>query len=625
MNKKKFSSRAPLVWLLVTVDTLLCAASFLAMTFMHAQSAQKPFADYAVMVCNVLPILLIVRLTAFAAFKLYRSGWRYAGLHDAVTIAKAVATGTMVAYILTVIFSKFRSFDSSIYIFLGDMVLATVFIITTRFSMRLKKELLSWSRTGRKNALIVGAGDAGVMLLREINTNLPQYAVLGFIDDDPEKASMLIQGVPVLGTRQELETIIHTRFIEEVFIAIPSASGHAIKEVAEVCNNLHVKYKTLPSVNDIVDGKVTVSDLREVDILDVLRREPVELDVPAIKNKIFNKKILVTGAGGSIGSEMCRQIALFKPKELILLELCEFNLYQIDRELKGRFPNLTICPYIADIKNSARLEMIFKRHQPDIVFHAAAYKHVPIMELNPLEAVQNNVKGTLEIACAADRFGCSEFIQISTDKAVKPSSIMGATKRVAEKFVQSLNATSSTKFISVRFGNVLGSSGSVLPLFREQIIKGGPVTITHPEMTRYFMLIPEAAQLVLEAATIGEGGEIFILNMGEPVRIVDLANQLIELMGKRPGTDIEIVYTGLRPGEKLHEQLIYDGSEQPTRTKKIMVTKTNPEDYETLREKIDDLISLASVGNEDRMRETLCLIVPEYTPDLVALKDRAEK
>ena len=426
---------------------------------------------------------------------------------------------------------------------------------------------------------------------------------------------MLIQGVPVLGNRAQLETIVHTTFTEEVFIAIPSASGHAIKEVAETCNALKIRYKTLPSVNDIVDGKVTVSDLREVDILDVLRRDPVELDLPAIKNKIKGKRVLVTGAGGSIGSEMCRQIALFKPEELILLELCEFNLYQIDRELKAKFPELKICPYIADIKNEARLDHIFAEHKPQIVFHAAAYKHVPIMELNPLEAVLNNVKGTYQIACAADKHGCEEFIQISTDKAVKPSSIMGATKRVAEKFVQSLNTISSTRFISVRFGNVLGSSGSVLPLFREQIIKGGPVTVTHPDMTRYFMLIPEAAQLVLEAATIGEGGEIFILNMGEPVKIVDLANQLIRLMGKRPGSDVQIVFTGLRPGEKMHEQLVYDGSEQPTRMKKIMVTRTNPEDYEALKEKILELIDVAAFGNEKETREELCKIVPEYTPD----------
>ncbi|MBR6463618.1 polysaccharide biosynthesis protein, partial [bacterium] len=538
-------------------------------------------------------------------------------LHDAVNIAKAVSVSTLVACIVTILVSKIptKPFNYSVYIFLGDMVIATVLITTMRFSMRLKKEFLAWRRTGRKNVLIVGAGDAGVMLLREINANLPKYAVVGFIDDDPKKQGMLIQGVPVLGNRNQLETIVHTTFTEEVFIAIPSASGHAIKEVAETCNALKIRYKTLPSVNDIVDGKVTVSDLREVDILDVLRRDPVELDLPAIKNKIRGKRVLVTGAGGSIGSEMCRQIALFKPEELILLELCEFNLYQIDRELRAKFPELKICPYIADIKNEARLDSIFSKHHPQIVFHAAAYKHVPIMELNPLEAVLNNVKGTYQIACAADKAGCEEFIQISTDKAVKPSSIMGATKRVAEKFVQSLNTISSTRFISVRFGNVLGSSGSVLPLFREQIIKGGPVTVTHPDMTRYFMLIPEAAQLVLEAATIGEGGEIFILNMGEPVKIVDLANQLIRLMGKRPGSDVQIVFTGLRPGEKMHEQLVYDGSEQPTKMKKIMVTRTNPEDYEELKEKILELIDAAAFGNEAETRSELCKIVPEYTPD----------
>ncbi|MBQ7556352.1 polysaccharide biosynthesis protein [bacterium] len=617
LNFLKNPDRGPLVWLMVVSDALLCAASFLIMTFVHASCAEKPFSNYYEMLCYCLPIIVVVRLVVFACFSLYRSGWRYAGLHDAVNIAKAVSVSTLVACIVTILVSKIpaKPFNYSVYIFLGDMVIATVLITTMRFSMRLKKEFLAWRRTGRKNVLIVGAGDAGVMLLREINANLPKYAVVGFIDDDPKKLGMLIQGVPVLGNRSQLETIVHTTFTEEVFIAIPSASGHAIKEVAETCNTLKIRYKTLPSVNDIVDGKVTVSDLREVDILDVLRRDPVELDLPAIKNKIRGKRVLVTGAGGSIGSEMCRQIALFKPEELILLELCEFNLYQIDRELRAKFPELKICPYIADIKNEARLDSIFSKHHPQIVFHAAAYKHVPIMELNPLEAVLNNVKGTYQIACAADKAGCEEFIQISTDKAVKPSSIMGATKRVAEKFVQSLNTISSTRFISVRFGNVLGSSGSVLPLFREQIIKGGPVTVTHPDMTRYFMLIPEAAQLVLEAATIGEGGEIFILNMGEPVKIVDLANQLIRLMGKRPGSDVQIVFTGLRPGEKMHEQLVYDGSEQPTRMKKIMVTRTNPEDFEELKEKILELIDAAAFGNEAETRSELCKIVPEYTPD----------
>ena len=616
LNFLKNPSRTPLVWLMLIMDALLITISFLAITLMHASAAEKPFHDYLTMIAYVLPIVLITRLIVFACFNLYRSGWRYAGLHDAVNIAKAVAVSAMIAYIITTIASRLshHAFNYSVFISLGDMVIATVLITTMRFSMRLKKEFLRRS-TGRKNVLIVGAGDAGVMLLREISSHLPQYAVVGFIDDDPQKQNMIIQGVPVLGTRAQLETIVHTTFAEEVFIAIPSASGFAIKEVAETCNALKIKYKTLPSVNDIMDGKVTISDLREVDILDVLRRDPVELDLPAIKNKIKGKRVLVTGAGGSIGSEMCRQIALFKPEELILLELCEFNLYQIDRELKAKFPELKICPYIADIKNESRLDHIFAEHKPQIVFHAAAYKHVPIMELNPLEAVLNNVKGTYQIACAADKHGCEEFIQISTDKAVKPSSIMGATKRVAEKFVQSLNTISSTRFISVRFGNVLGSSGSVLPLFREQIIKGGPVTVTHPEMTRYFMLIPEAAQLVLEAATIGEGGEIFILNMGEPVKIVDLAHQLIKLMGKRPGTDIQIVYTGLRPGEKLHEQLVYDGSEQPTKMKKIMVTRTNPEDYDELKEKIMELIDMAAFGHESEMRDELLKIVPEYTPD----------
>ncbi len=424
---------------------------------------------------------------------------------------------------------------------------------------------------------------------------------------------MLIQGIPVVGTRAELPTLVHTLFIEEVFIAIPSASGKAIRDIIETCNTLGIKFKTLPTVTDIVDGKVAISDLREVDILDLLRRDPIKLDTEKISKNLKGEVVLVTGGGGSIGSELCRQISLYHPRELVLVELSEFNLYQIERELELKFPDLKIFPYIADIKNEHRLRAIFEKHKPSLVFHAAAYKHVPIMEQNPEEAVLNNLKGTMNVAQTADKFNCREFVMISTDKAVRPTSIMGATKRAAEKFVQSFNTTSSTNYISVRFGNVLDSSGSVLPLFKEQIIRGGPVTVTHPEITRYFMLIPEAAQLVLEAATLGNGGEIFILDMGEPVKIIDLARNLIQLMGKQPNVDVDITFTGLRPGEKLHEELMYDGSEDHTILEKILVTSSKEEVWEDFNEKICDLIAVATVSNVPKIYECLHEIVPEYS------------
>ncbi len=606
-------------WWLLIGDIAIIIISYAAAMVVHAlikyyPDLTKQLTDgYIKSFLYTLPLLVILRVAFFGHFGLYRSGWRYAGLRDSLRIVQATTLSSVVFLVCVVLTASTLNIGYSPSIFIADWLLITVIIVITRFSMRIKKELLSWKREGKTNILIVGAGSAGVLLLREIvNNPTLNYFPRGFIDDDSGKQGMIIQGIPVIGNRKELPTLIHTLFIEEVLIAIPSASGKAVREIIETCNTMGVKFKTLPSVTDIVDGKVTVSDLRDVDIMDILRRDPVHLDTARIKKSIEGENILITGGGGSIGSELCRQIANYKPKELVIVELSEFNLYQIDRELKRRFPELKIFPYIADIKNETRLKYIFDKHKPNYVFHAAAYKHVPIMEQNPVEAVLNNIKGTMHVAQAADKFGCSEFVMVSTDKAVKPSSIMGATKRVAEMYVQSFNTISNTNFISVRFGNVLDSSGSVLPLFKEQIIRGGPVTVTHPEITRFFMLIPEASQLVLEAATLGDGGEIFILDMGEPVKIIDLARNLIQLMGKHPGQDISIKFTGLRPGEKLHEELVYDGSEQPTKMEKIMVTRSEPRNWDDTHEKVCDIIAIASVNNIKRTYECLQELVPEY-------------
>lgn len=614
-----FGPRGTRLWWLLAADVALVVASYGTMILVHALIRNEFDARHWNTFVYMLPLLIPIRIVFFGHFGMYRSGWRYAGLRDCLNIIQAVTFSTIVFFICVVLtHGYFRTYLKTTYwpsVILGDWVLLGVLLTLARFSLRIKKELLAWRRAGKCNALIVGAGSAGVMLLRELvnNPNM-DYSVRGFVDDDPEKQGMLIQGVPVLGTRKELATLVHTLFIEEVLIAIPSASGKAIREIIETCTTLGVRFKTLPSVSEIVDGTVQVSDLRAVDIMDVLRREPVQLDTTKIRENLRDRVILVTGGGGSIGSELCRQIALYHPRELVLVELSEYNLYQIDKELRRKHPELKIYPYIADIKNEHRLRWIFEHHEPSLVFHAAAYKHVPIMELNPVEAVLNNVKGTMNVANAADRAGCAEFVMISTDKAVRPSSIMGATKRVAELYVQSFNAISRTNFISVRFGNVLDSSGSVLPLFKEQIMHGGPVTVTHPEVTRYFMLIPEAAQLVLQAATLGTGGEIFILDMGEPVKILDLARNLIQLMGKQPGVDIEIIFTGLRPGEKLHEELVYEGTEQPTKAQKIMVARSAPAAWDELNERVSDLIAVASVNNVERIYECLHELVPEYRP-----------
>lgn len=617
---KWFGPRGTRLWWLVVADIVLVTATYGGMIFVHALIRNEFDARHWNTFIYALPLLIPIRIVFFGHYGLYRSGWRYAGLRDCWNIVQAVTYSSIVFFVCVVLtHGYFRTYLKTTYwpsVILGDWLVLNVVIILTRFSLRIKKEVLAWRRAGKRNVLIVGAGNAGVMLLRELinNPNL-DYCVRGFVDDDPEKQGLLIQGVPVLGTRKELATLIHTQFIEEVLIAIPSASGRAIREIIETCTAVGVKFKTLPSVSEIVDGTVQVSDLRAVDITDVLRREPIQLDTTKIREALRDRVILVTGGGGSIGSELCRQIALYHPRELVLVELSEFNLYQIDRELRRKHPELRVFPYIADIKNEHRLRWIFEQHEPSLVFHAAAYKHVPIMERNPVEAVLNNVKGTMNVASAADRVGCTEFVMISTDKAVRPTSIMGATKRVAELYVQSFNSISRTNFISVRFGNVLDSSGSVLPLFREQIMHGGPVTVTHPEVTRYFMLIPEAAQLVLQAATLGTGGEIFILDMGEPVKILDLARNLIQLMGKQPGVDIEIIFTGLRPGEKLHEELVYEGTEQPTKFQKILMARSTPMPWDELQERVADLIAVAAVNNVERIYECLHELVPEYTPD----------
>jgi FlaA1/EpsC-like NDP-sugar epimerase len=424
---------------------------------------------------------------------------------------------------------------------------------------------------------------------------------------------MKIHEIPVLGTVEQLPQICQKHSIDEIAIAMPSATRKQMRRVIQICQGTKLRFTTVPSITDIASGKLKVSQIREVEINDLLGREEIRLDLEEIERFLKNKTVLVTGAGGSIGSEMCRQVCAFVPKQLLLLEQAENPLFFIEQELKKGYPTISLQALICDITDKTRVDQLFDAYRPEVVIHAAAHKHVPLMEANPGEAVKNNVLGTKNVADASDRIGSEHFVMISTDKAVNPTSIMGSSKRIAEMYIQDLNNTSKTHFVTVRFGNVLGSNGSVVPIFRKQIADGGPVTVTHPDMRRYFMTIPEASQLVLQAAAIGQGGEIFVLDMGEPVRIVDLARELITLSGFRPGEDIDIVFTGLRQGEKLFEELSIEGEDMvSTKHPKIAVWKNILIDRQSLRANIQKLVDLAATQDYARIVQEIKVLIPNY-------------
>ena len=496
-----------------------------------------------------------------------------------------------------------------------DLFTTVVFLSALRMLIRLyHEEFFSDSHGTARRFLIVGAGNAGEALLREMlrrrDTN---YEVAGFIDDDPAKQGMSIHGITVLGNVEQLPQVCEKSSIDEIAIAIPSATRKQLRHVVQVCQGTALRFSTVPSLTDIASGKFSVSQMRHVDISDLLGREVVQLDMLQLEKFLKDKVILVTGAGGSIGSEMCRQVCAFGPKLLLLVEQAENPLFFIEGELRKNFPDVQMKAVICDIAETTRVNQVYEQYHPQVVIHAAAHKHVPLMEGNPGEAIKNNVVGTRNMANAADTFGTDDFVMISTDKAVNPTSIMGSSKRIAEMYIQDLNNTSKTHFMTVRFGNVLGSNGSVIPIFNKQIIDGGPVTVTHPEMTRYFMTIPEASQLVLQSATMGSGGEIFLLDMGEPVKIVDLARELITLSGFRPGEDIEIEFSGLRPGEKLFEELSIEGEDMiPTKHPKIAIWKTISRDRQTLRSGIEKVIDIAHTQDRSQIVTAIKELIPEF-------------
>lgn len=563
-----------------------------------------------------LPVLLAFRTAAFYRWGLFRGMWRYTGASDLMAIVKATTVGSlaMTGFLVFVFFQFPRS------ILVIDWLGALTLVGGMRFTIRWLRKTRGEVEAGQQRILIVGAGDAGEMLLREIQQrHAARFLPVGLLDDDPLKRGANIHGVRVLGATDELRRIAASRDIQEVIIAIPSASGHQMRRIVDLCKASAVRFRTIPGIDELIDGRAKVSQLREVAIEDLLGREPVELDMRVISSAMAGQVVMVSGAGGSIGSEICRQVCRFEPKALLLVERAENALFEVHRELEAAFPEIALIPCIADVGDAPRMDQVFREHRPTVVFHAAAHKHVPMMEWNPGEAVKNNVLGTKTLADMAAAYDVARFVMISTDKAVNPTSVMGVSKRIAEIYVQALSARSQTRFVTVRFGNVLGSAGSVVPIFKQQIESGGPVTVTHPEMKRYFMTIPEASQLVLQAGMMGEGGEIFILDMGKPVWIADLARDLILLSGLKPGEDIEICFTGARPGEKLFEELsVASENVDSTRHPKIFVGRFRPHAWETVQRHIADLVAIARRHPED-LRSKFREIVPEYRPASIAM------
>lgn len=504
---------------------------------------------------DLLVAVILIRIVIFYAFGLYSRLWQFASIDELNAVVLAVTAGSLVIYGYTQLL--LMPLPRSTYII--SWFLNVVFIGATRFALRLlARKNVCRAKDAVSRVLIIGAGNAGAIVVSELQRqySLRKKYPVGFIDDNPAKLRCAVHGVKVLGTRHDLPSIVHRNDIDEIIIAMPSATKEQIREIARLCSELPVKVNILPGVYELLSGSVTINKIRPVSIEDLLGRKEVKINLAEVAGYLQNEVVLVTGAGGSIGSELCRQISRFSPHTLILLDHTENNVYDIEMELRKLCPAGSIVAIVADIRDHAKINGIFSKYKPAVIFHAAAHKHVPLMEVNREEAIHNNIFGTKNVAEAADRFGAKRFLLISTDKAVNPTSVMGATKRVAEMVIQSLAKKSSTRYCAVRFGNVLGSRGSVIPLFKKQIEEGGPVTVTHPEMTRYFMTIPEAVQLVIQAGAMGEKGEIFVLDMGEPVKISDLARDLIRLSGLEPGKDMEIIYSGIRPGEKLFEEVL---------------------------------------------------------------------
>ena len=562
-----------------------------------------------------LLILLIIRTGVAWYTGGFHGLWRYSGVRDLQTLLIGTSASSAI-FMATLLLLVTNGFPRSILVidWAGTIILVGGLRFATRTLRELSIQAADTDHSGRR-LLIVGAGSSGEMLLREIRRHASRYVPIGFVDDDRNKHQGRIHGVPVLGSISDVPRIVAAHQVEEIIVAIPTANGRQMRRMIGQCQPAGVPVRTIPSIDQLIDGRVTINQVRDVAIEDLLGRAPVVLDPWAVSHFLHHKCVLVTGAGGSIGSELCRQIRRFKPDRLIIVEQAENALFDIERELHSK--GFVQCiGYIADVLDEARMTQIFQDEKPMVVLHAAAHKHVPMMERHPGEAIKNNIMASRLLANLADAHGVENFVLVSSDKAVNPTSVMGASKRAAEMYVQAMAQRSRTRFSIVRFGNVLGSAGSVIPLFKEQIAKGGPVTVTHPDMRRFFMTIPEACQLVLQAGAMGQGGDLFVLDMGEPVRIVDLARDLIALCGLVPGDDIEIRFTGIRPGEKLAEELnVSHEALDPTTHPKILVGRASSMPWIELNERLLALAAYAARETDaDALRCAMKELIPEFTP-----------
>ena len=582
---------------------------------------------------QILPFVLITKIAVFHFFDLYRGMWRYTSVSDLMNLIKAALISSLILISGILLLTRFKGFSRSV--FLIDIGFTIILVGGLRLFIRfyferfgdgqpdirftdILRQLFNRSKSIRKHLLIIGAGNCGEKLFREIRDNAGLgYRVIGFLDDNPVKWGMKIHGLPVLGAIDRLEAVCREHLVEEIIIAIPSGDAQQMRRIVTLCTDSGVTFKTVPSYAELINGSLTIQEIRDVAYRDLLGRDVVNLDQVGIRAYLTGDDIMVTGAGGSIGSELCRQVARFEPNRIVLIERAESPLFDIEIELRSRYPNLEIVPVLGDVCDSGLLDTIMERYRPRTIFHAAAYKHVPMLETQPWKAIDNNVVGTLRMVEAARRHAVDRFVFVSTDKAVNPVNVMGASKRVSEKLLtcHAANRSSATKFMIVRFGNVVGSVGSVVPLFKKQIAAGGPVTVTHPEATRYFMTIPEAGQLILQAGAMGAGGEIFILDMGEAVKIDDMARDLISLSGFEPEIDIPIAYIGLRAGEKLHEELgAADENAVTTSHQKILMIKNAACDLKNLEKQIDALVTICQHKADAEIRRQLKAIIPEYKP-----------
>ena len=589
-------------------------ASFLAIVMRYEFQYEAIPNYFLETILRFLPFNIIFTIVIFYVFRLYHSLWAFAGESELQNIIVSCFLSSAVNGIgLFVAKVEERAVPNSYY-FMYCFLLIT-FIFISRFSYRFIRNTKHKSQNKKNDirVMIIGAGEAGNSIIKEIvNSNFSTMTIGCIIDDDPKKWGSFIQGIKVVGGREKILECVDVYGIDEIFIAIPSASKKSIRELLEICKDTECKLRSLPGIYQLVNGEVNISQLRDVEVEDLLGREPIRVDLDSILSYVRGKVVLVTGGGGSIGSELCRQIAQHNPRQLIIVDIYENNVYDVQQELQYKYPQLDLLVLIASVRNTNRMNSIFETYRPEIVYHAAAHKHVPLMETSPNEAVKNNVFGTWKTAQAAAYYGTKKFVMISTDKAVNPTNIMGASKRICEMIIQTFNRHYDTEFVAVRFGNVLGSNGSVIPLFKRQIAQGGPVTVTHPDIIRYFMTIPEAVSLVLQAGAYAKGGEIFVLDMGEPVKILDLAKNLIRLSGYKEGEDIEIKFTGLRPGEKLFEELLMEEEGlTDTANSRIHIGKPIEIDEMTFFRQLRDLKEESKNESAD-IRYRIKEIVPTY-------------